>query len=84
MNPIDKSVCIVEACVFYPKLPRSWIPDGLILVPCLSEKGVKGAFELDVYASGFTPTTPPSPPCHIFFLPIFTESEYNYRFFFKI
>ena len=38
--------------MFYPKLPRSWIPDGIILVPCLNEKGVKGAFELDVYASG--------------------------------
>ncbi len=45
------NVFVVEACVFYPKLPRSWIPDGIILVPCLSEKGVKGAFELDVYAS---------------------------------
>ena len=44
--------CIIEACVFYPKLPRSWIPDGIILVPSLNEKGVKGAFELDVYASG--------------------------------
>jgi hypothetical protein len=40
-----------ETCVFYPKLPRSWIPNGLLVVPCLSEKGVKGEFELDIYAS---------------------------------
>jgi hypothetical protein len=40
-----------EACVFYPKLPRSWIADGFIVVPCLSEKGVKGDYELEVYSS---------------------------------
>lgn len=40
-----------EACVFYPKLPRAWISNGLIVVPCMSEKGVKGDFELEVYSS---------------------------------
>ena len=40
-----------EACVFYPKIPRAWIPNGLLIVPCLSEKNVKGAFDLEVYAS---------------------------------
>eukprot|EP01034_Spumella_vulgaris_P022861 gene22861-29038_t len=40
-----------ESCVFYPKIPRSWIPNGLLIVPCLSEKGVKGAFDLEVYSS---------------------------------
>lgn len=40
-----------EACVFYPRLPRSWLGNGLIVVPCLSEKGVKSHFELEVYCS---------------------------------
>lgn len=40
-----------EACVYFPKLPRSWIPDGIIIVPSLSEKGVKGIFELEIYSS---------------------------------
>lgn len=40
-----------EACVFYPKLPRSWIPNGLLIVPSLSEKGIKGKFDLEVYCS---------------------------------
>jgi hypothetical protein len=40
-----------ESCIFYPKLPRTWFPDGLIVVPCLSEKGVKGKFELEIYCS---------------------------------
>jgi hypothetical protein len=40
-----------EACVFYPKVPRSWIPSGLLIVPCLSEKNAKGSFDLEVYAS---------------------------------
>lgn len=40
-----------EACVFFPKLPRSWIPNGLMVVPCLSEKSVKGGFELEVFCS---------------------------------
>jgi hypothetical protein len=40
-----------ETAIFYPKLPRSWMPDGLLLIPCLSEKGVKGHFDLEVYSS---------------------------------
>jgi hypothetical protein len=32
-------------------LPRSWIPNGLIIIPCLTEKGVRGTFDLEVYAS---------------------------------
>lgn len=40
-----------ETTIFYPKLPRSWMPDGLLLVPCLSEKGVKGHYDLEVYSS---------------------------------
>lgn len=40
-----------EACVFYPRLPRSWFPNGLLVVPSLSEKGVRGKFDLEVYCS---------------------------------
>ena len=40
-----------DACVYYPKVPRSWMPDGLIIIPCLSDKGVRGAYDLDVYCS---------------------------------
>lgn len=40
-----------EASVFFPKLPRAWMPDGLLLIPCLSERGVRGIFELEVYAN---------------------------------
>jgi hypothetical protein len=40
-----------ESCVFFPKVPRSWIPNGLLIVPCLGEKNVKGSFDLEIYAS---------------------------------
>ena len=40
-----------DACIFYPKIPRAWMPDGLIIVPCLSEKGVKGKFKLEFCCS---------------------------------
>jgi len=40
-----------EAVVYYPKLPRAWVPNGLLLVPCLSEKGIKGSFDLEVHSS---------------------------------
>lgn len=40
-----------EACVLYPRLPRSWMPDGVIIVPCLSVPYVRGSFDLEVYSS---------------------------------
>jgi len=40
-----------DATVYFPKVPRSWMPDGLIIVPCLTEKGVRGTFDLDVFCS---------------------------------
>lgn len=40
-----------ESCVFYPKIPRAWVPNGLLIVPCLNERNVKGSFDLEVYAS---------------------------------
>ena len=40
-----------ESCVFFPKIPRAWIPNGLMIIPCLNEKNVKGSFDLEVYAS---------------------------------
>jgi hypothetical protein len=40
-----------ESCIYYPKIPRAWMPNGLIIVPCLTEKNVKGSFEIEVYSS---------------------------------
>ncbi len=40
-----------DACIYYPRLPRSWIGNGLIIVPCLSEKGAKGQYDLEVFSS---------------------------------
>eukprot|EP00606_Chrysophyceae_sp_TOSAG23-5_P001556 GSChrysophyteH2.ASY1.ANO1.598.1 assembled CDS len=40
-----------EAAIYYPRLPRSWVGNGLIIVPSLSEKGVKGSYELEVNCS---------------------------------
>ena len=40
-----------EAVVYYPRLPRSWVGNGLIIVPSLSEKGVKGTYELEINCS---------------------------------
>jgi hypothetical protein len=31
-------------------LKRDWMPHGLFLVPTLSEKGIKGAFTLEVHS----------------------------------
>ena len=28
-----------ETCVLYPKMPKAWLANGLIIVPSLSEKG---------------------------------------------
>ena len=41
----------VDTCIYFPKLPRGWAQNGLIITPSLSEKGVKGTFEVEVYAS---------------------------------
>jgi hypothetical protein len=40
-----------DACIYYPRLPRSWIGNGLIIVPCLTEKGLKGQYDLEVFSS---------------------------------
>ena len=40
-----------ESCFYFPKIPRAWMPDGLVIVPCLSEKNVRGTFELDVFSN---------------------------------
>lgn len=40
-----------DACIYYPRLPRSWIGNGLIIVPCMTEKGLKGQYDLEVYSS---------------------------------
>jgi len=41
----------MEATVYFPLLPRSWCANGLLVVPSLSERGNKGNFTLEVYAS---------------------------------
>jgi hypothetical protein len=41
-----------EACIFFPKAPRAWFgANGLIVVPNLSEKGLKGSYEIDFICS---------------------------------
>jgi hypothetical protein len=40
-----------EACICYAKLPRVWMPNGLIIVPTLDEVGVRGQYELEVFSS---------------------------------
>jgi len=40
-----------EATIYFPKIPRAWMPNGLIIVPCLTDKNVKGTYELEIYAS---------------------------------
>lgn len=40
-----------EACVYFPRLPRVWIPNGLIIVPTLQETGVKGTFDIEVFST---------------------------------
>jgi hypothetical protein len=40
-----------EAVIYYPKMPRAWAPNGLIIVPCLNEKGIKGSFDVEVFSS---------------------------------
>ena len=40
------------ACLYFASLPRNWLlPNGLIIVPSLSEKGKRAKFILEVYSS---------------------------------
>jgi hypothetical protein len=47
-----------DSCVYFPCLPRVWIPNGLILVPSLQEYGVKGTFDIEIYSSDAVTVTP--------------------------
>lgn len=40
-----------DACMYFPSFPRQLMVDGLLVVPSLSERGIKGYFILEVYAS---------------------------------
>lgn len=40
-----------DACIYYPRVPRAWLPDGLLIIPCLSEKGARGTFDIEVTCS---------------------------------
>jgi hypothetical protein len=44
-------LCATVACYqLQVGLKRDWMPHGLFLVPTLSEKGIKGAFTLEVHS----------------------------------
>lgn len=56
LNPLYWSqtstfVSKTESCLYFPKIPRAWMPDGMIVVPCLGDKNVRGSFELDVFSN---------------------------------
>jgi len=40
-----------ESCIYLAKVPRSWMIHGLLIIPFLSERAVRGSFELEVYCS---------------------------------
>ena len=40
-----------DAAIYFPKIPRSWIPNGLIISPSLSSSTARGAYQLSVYSS---------------------------------
>lgn len=40
-----------EACIYFPKLPRSVMPAGFVIVPCLSMPGTRAKYDLEVYCS---------------------------------
>lgn len=40
-----------EACIYFPKLPRSCISSGLVIVPCMNQANVRGKFDIEVYCS---------------------------------
>jgi hypothetical protein len=42
---------VSESCVLFKGLCRSWMPHGMVVVPCLAEAGVSGQFELEVHSN---------------------------------
>lgn len=41
-----------EATIFFPYLPRTWLnTNGILIIPCMSEKNIRSDFELEVYSS---------------------------------
>lgn len=54
-----------EAVIYLPRVPRVWLPNGLIIVPSLQEPGVKGMFDIEVFSSdAVTLTMLPSTVSH--------------------
>jgi hypothetical protein len=41
----------MEASAYFPLLPRSWLSNGLIVVPSISVVGTKGNFDIEVFSS---------------------------------
>ena len=46
-NAISKS----ESTIYFPRLPRSWMPNGLMLIPYLSEKNAKAHYEIEIHCN---------------------------------
>jgi len=40
-----------DSCVYLANVPHVWMRNGLIIIPSLSEKAVRGNFELEVFCS---------------------------------
>ena len=38
------SISKSEACLYFPALPRSWLTNGLIMIPSISETSKKGEY----------------------------------------
>jgi hypothetical protein len=52
LMPRCTTSCALMCVLLYMQvgLKRDWMPHGLFLVPTLSEKGIKGAFTLEVHS----------------------------------
>ena len=40
-----------ESTIYFPRLPRSWMPNGLMLIPYLSEKNAKAHYEIEIHCN---------------------------------
>lgn len=47
-----------DATLYFPRIPRVWIPNGLIVVPSLQEPGVKGLYDLEIFTNSAITVTP--------------------------
>ena len=40
-----------DSSIYLANVPHVWMKNGLLVVPCLSEKAVRGNYELEVFCS---------------------------------